>query len=169
MHQSIDELSSCIEIIIKLEPSSIDIRILLELLEGIFPFFYAIAVFISNISLVVGGIIFLLDSREDNGKEMVFRSIFVIFTFFFIFKGLSINNNMYIKEIDSIEIIGTFILLYVLFSFAALSLIMLIVNCGLYLIDPAPKNLRGIKKSAICIFAVLLPLGFNFPTLPNWR
>ncbi len=71
-------------------------------------------------------------------------------------------------EISNIEALGSFILLYLLFSLAALSLIMLIVNCGLYMINPTPKNMKGIKKSVICIFAVILPLGLHFPTLPNW-
>ena len=141
---------------------------ILDFFEGFFPFFYAIAIFISNISLIVGGIIFLLDSREDNGKEMVFRSLFVIFIFLFVFKGLSVNNELYVEEISNIEALGSFILVYLLFSLCALSLIMLIVNCGLYVLNPSPKNAKGIKKSVICIFAALLPLGFNFPTLPRW-
>jgi hypothetical protein len=55
---------------------------ILGFFEEIFPLFYAIAVFVSYISLVVGGITFLLDSRDENGKEMIFRSLIVIFTFF---------------------------------------------------------------------------------------
>ncbi|MHA1112723.1 MAG: hypothetical protein ACTSRE_16660 [Promethearchaeota archaeon] len=145
-----------------------DFPSILDFFAEIFPFFYAIAVLISNTSLIVGGIIFLLDSRENNGKEMIFRSLIVIFIFFFIFKDLSINSELYNVEITNIEILGSFILLYLLFSLAVLSLIMLIVNCGLYMINPTPKNVKGIKKSVICIFAVLLPLNFHFPTIPSW-
>ena len=142
---------------------------ILSFFAGILPFFYVIAVIISNLSLVLGGIIFLLDSREDNGKEMIFRSLIVIFIFFFIFKGLSVNSDLYNVEISNIELLGSFILLYLLFSLAALALIMFFVNCGLYMINPTSKNIKGIKKSVVCIFAVLLPLGLHFPTVPIWR
>ncbi|MHA1512463.1 MAG: hypothetical protein ACTSRJ_00145 [Candidatus Hodarchaeales archaeon] len=135
---------------------------------GILPFFYVIAIMITNSSLVLGGIIFLLDSRENNGKEMIFRSLIVITIFFFIFKGLTVNSDLYNVEISNIELLGTFILLYLLFSLAALALIMFFVNCGLYMINPNSKNVKGIKKSVVCIFAVLLPLGLHFPTFPIW-
>ena len=168
MHQSLISLIPLGLLILRFEIPPENLPSILGFFTEILPFFHAIAVIISNTSLVVGGIIFLLDSREDNGKEMIFRSLSVICIFYFIFNGLSINNDLYYMEISNIEALGSFILLYLLFSLAALSLIMLIANCGLYMINPTPKNMKGIKKSVICIFAVLLPLGLHFPTLPNW-
>ena len=168
MHQLMTNLYPHTILVYRIDALPEDFQSILSFFEEIFPLFYAIAVFISYISLVVGGITFLLDSRDENGKEMIFRSLIVIFIFFFIFKGLFMNYETYDAEISNIEVLGSFILLYLLFSLAALSLIMLIVNCGLYMINPSPKNKKGIKKSVICIFAVLLPLGFNFPTLPIW-
>ncbi len=155
-------------LVIRFDSLSGNFQGILDFFGGILPFFHTIAVFILNISLIVGGITFLLDSREENGKEMIFRSLIVIFIFLFTFKGLSIDYELYDAEISNIEVLGSFIILYLLFSFAALSLIILIVNCGLYVITPTPKHIKAIKKSVICIFAVLLPLGFNFPTLPSW-
>lgn len=168
MHQSIISLIPFSIIVFRFEILPENFPSILGFFADIFPFFYAIAVITTNISLVVGGIIFLLDSREDNGKEMIFRSLFAILIFFSIFNGLSINNDLFNVEISNIEAFSSFILLYLLFSLAALSLIMLIVNCGLYMMNPTPKNVKGIKKSVICIFAVLLPLGLHFPTLPRW-
>ena len=82
-----------------------DFQSILSFFEEIFPLFYAIAVFISYISLVVGGITFLLDSRDENGKEMIFRSLIVIFIFFFIFKGLFMNYETYDAEISKLWVI----------------------------------------------------------------
>lgn len=168
MYYSITCLIPYSRLIFRFEMLPENFPTILDFFAEIMPFLYAIAVIISNTSLVVGGIVFLLDSREDNGKNMIFRSLVVILLFLYVFKDLSINNGMYNAEIDNIEAVGSFILLYLLFSLAALSLILLIVNCGLYMVNPCSKNVKGIKKSVICIFAVLLPLGLHFPTLPNW-
>ena len=168
MHHHIISLIPFSILVFRFETLQEDSLGVLGFFAGILPFFYSIAVIITNLSLILGGIIFLLDSREDNGKEMIFRSLFVISIFSFIFKGLSVNNDLFFEEISNIELLGSFILLYLLFSLAALALIMFIVNCGLYMINPNPKNVKGIKKSVVCIFAVLLPLGLHFPTLPIW-
>jgi hypothetical protein len=143
MHQRITTLYLCSILFVRVDALPGKFHGILDFFEAIFPLFYAIAVFISYISLVVGGITFLLDSRDENGKEMIFRSLTVILIFFFIFKGLFMNYNKYRVEISNIEVLGSFVLLYSLFSLAALSLIMLIVNFGLYMINPSPKNKKG--------------------------
>ncbi len=168
MHHSIISLIPISIIVIRFEILNENFPSFLGFFAGILPFFYVIAVIISNSSLVLGGIIFLLDSRVDNGKEMIFRSLIVISIFFFIFKDPSVNSDLYNVEISNIELLGSFILLYLLFSLAALALIMFFVNCGLYMINPTSKNVKGIKKSVVCIFAVILPLGLHFPALTIW-
>ena len=168
MHHSIISLIPISIIVIRFEILNENFPSFLGFFAGIFPFFYVIAVIISNSSLVLGGIIFLVDSGVNNGKEMIFRSLIVISIFFFIFKDPSVNSDLYNVEISNIELLGSFILLYLLFSLAALALIMFFVNCGLYMINPTSKNVKGIKKSVVCIFAVILPLGLHFPTLPIW-
>ena len=142
---------------------------ILDLLGEIIPLLYTVALITTNIALILGGLIYLLDSRDENGKEMVFRSLICNIIFIFIFDGTISTNSIFSSQIAGIEKLGSFILLYLLYSFAALSIIMLVTNCGIYLINPTPKTVTGIKKSIICIFAVLLPLGFNFPSLPTWR
>ena len=152
-----------------IERISDDFANILSFLGEILPFFYTIAVIVTNISLILGGLIYLLDSQEKNGKEMIFRSLSMIFLFIFIFNDIIFTNNSLSNDLGGIEELGSYILLYLLYSFATLSLIMFIVNCGLYLINPNPKTVKGIKKSIVCIFTALLPLGFNFPSFPTWR
>ena len=142
---------------------------ILGFLGEILPLFYTISIMITNISLILGGLIYLLDSREENGKNMIFRSLFILFLFIFIFKDSSILDNSLHNPYQEIEELGSFILRYLLYSFTTLSLIMFLANCGFYLLNPNHKTAKGIKKSVLCIFAAMLPLGFNFPTLPVWR
>ena len=60
-----------VDLIKELEVFSYEI---MDFFSLIFPLFLDIAIIAVNLSLISGGIIYLLDYNEENGKKMVFRS-----------------------------------------------------------------------------------------------
>ena len=134
----------------------------------IFPFFHALALTVINISLLAGGIIYLLDERDENGKEMIIRSVIMFILYIFIFNDASLQDNTNLKDFEQLEVLTSFISLYLLFILAVLALIIFIGTCGLYIINPNPKLIEKMRKSLICFFAVIIPLGINFPNIPQW-
>ena len=140
-----------------------------SLFVEVLPFLYALAIIISNLSLILGGITYLLDEKEVNGKRMIIRSLSIILLFIFIFNDVSLKNSLNSTNYEQLENFASFISMYLVFILATLSLIYLIGNCGLYLINQERIFIKNIKKSIICLLVVILPLGIHFPEFPSWK
>ncbi|MHA1978092.1 MAG: hypothetical protein ACW98F_00490 [Candidatus Hodarchaeales archaeon] len=141
----------------------------ISLFIEVLPFLYALAIIISNLSLILGGITYLLDDREENGKWMIIRSLSIITLFIFIFNDITLENNFNSTNYEQLETFTSFISMYLVFILATLSLIYLIGNCGLYLINQERIFIKNIKKSIICLLVIILPLGKHFPEFPTWK
>jgi hypothetical protein len=141
---------------------------LIDFFAEIFPYLHALVLIVINFSLITGGIIYLINERGENGKNMTMRAVAMFLLYYFIFNDSLIQHRSILSEYAQIEHLTTFISLYLLFILAALSLIILIGTCGLYIISPDPSLLRQIRKSLLCFLAVIVPLGINFPQIPKW-
>ena len=142
---------------------------IIGLFVEVLPFLHVIALLISYLSLILGGITYLLDEREENGKKMIIRALSIITLFIFIFNDFSPKNNMNSPNLEQLESFTSFISMYLVFILATLSLIFLIGNCGLYIINPEKNFVKNIRKSIICLLVVIIPLGNNFPNFPTWK
>ncbi len=141
----------------------------ISLFVDVIPFLYAIAVVISNISLIIGGLTYLLDEKEENGKWMIIRALSVIGLFMFIFNDTSLKNSLHSTNYAQLEAFTSFLSMYLVFIFATLSLIYFTGNCGLYLLNQEKIAVKNIKKSIFCLLLVILPLGNHFPEFPKWK
>ncbi|MHA2106516.1 MAG: hypothetical protein ACW99R_02250, partial [Candidatus Hodarchaeales archaeon] len=142
---------------------------IIGLFVEVLPFLYALAIIISNLSLILGGITYLLDEREENGKWMIARALSIITLFIFLFNDVSLMERINSTRFDQIETFTSYISMYLLFILATLSLIYLIGNCGLYLMNQERNFVKNIRKSIICLLVVILPLGNHFPQFPVWK
>ncbi len=140
----------------------------INLFTEIIPILYTIAIILSNISLILGGLTFLFDEREENGKKMIFRALTIILVFIFVFNDVSTTSLFSSTEYEQLESFTSFISMYLVFILATLSLIFLIGNCGLYLINQERVYVKNIRKSILCLLVVILPLGNHFPKFPIW-
>jgi ABC-type sulfate transport system permease component len=100
---------------------------------------------------------------------MVFRSFVVLMLLIFLFNPQSDESSPFLGSLEDFIILASYLTSYLLFIFAALSLIIFIANLGLYLVASDRNRLNIIKKSCFCLVCVLLPLGFQFPNMPLWR
>ncbi|WP_455143676.1 hypothetical protein [Candidatus Hodarchaeum mangrovi] len=137
-------------------------------LEFILPILIILAFATSNIALILGGITYLVDYNEENGKRIIARSLIVLILIMNIFTYQMNNKQSENEYLSDIVPITSYITSYLLFTFAALSLIVFIGNLGLFLIEADLKRKKSLKKSIICLLCVLLPIGFKFPKMPIW-
>ena len=141
---------------------------IISVLEIILPVLIVLAFAITNIALIFGGITYLVDYNEENGKMIIFRSLIVLIIIINIFNDFNDNNQPKNVLFSDIIPISSYITSYLLFTFGTLSLIIFIGNLGLYLIEADYRRKKNLKKSIICLLCVLLPLGFQFPRMPVW-
>jgi len=141
---------------------------IISILESILPVLIILAFVTSNIALIFGGITYLVDYNEENGKRIIFRSLIVLILMMNIFPYPLDNEQPETGIQTDIIPITSYITSYLLFTFGALSLIVFIGNLGLFLIEADLKRKKNLKKSIICLLCVLLPLGFKFPKMPIW-
>ena len=100
---------------------------------------------------------------------MILRSLAILTLLIFIFDPNFPNSFVVSEPLKELQFLTTFITSYLLFIFAALSLIVFLGNLGLYMISADTKRIKTLKKSIICLICVILPLGFQFPNMPSWR
>ncbi len=141
---------------------------LIGLFSLIFPVLLNVAIVTVNLTLISGAIIYLLDYNEENAKKMIFRSFIVLILLISIFNLNFPNPSVVAEPFKGFQSLTSFITSYLLFIFAALSLIIFIGNLGLYLIGSDSKRIKNLKKSAFCLVCIILPLGFQFPNMPLW-
>ncbi|MFX0122320.1 MAG: hypothetical protein ACFFAE_01695 [Candidatus Hodarchaeota archaeon] len=141
----------------------------IELISSLFPFLLSVTIVTLNLSLISGAIVYLLDYDEKNGKMMILRSFTILMLLIFIFNPNFPNSFVPTEPFKEFQFLTSFITSYLLFIFAALSLIVFLGNLGLYMISSDTKRVKGLKKSIICLICVILPLGFQFPNMPLWR
>lgn len=141
---------------------------LIAFFSQIFPIFLNITIVMVNISLISGAIIYLLDDNNENGKAMIMRSFLVLIILISIFNQNYPNLTTITEPFEGFQSLTAFITSYLLFVFAALSLIIFLGNLGLYIISSNTKRIRNLKKSAFCLICIFLPLGFQFPNMPIW-
>ena len=141
---------------------------LIELFSSIFPVLLSITIVTVNISLISGAIVYLLDSNEENGKMMILRSLVILLIVIFIFNPNFPNSTVVMEPFEGFRPLTSFITSYLLFIFAALSLIVFLGNLGLYIIVSDSKRIKNLKKSVFCLICIILPLGFQFPNMPLW-
>lgn len=141
---------------------------LISFFEEIFPYLHSVTIMICTISLLIGGIIYLLDENEKNGKKTIFRSLIMLILYILIFKDIFLQLNINIREFEQLQSLSSYISFYLLFILASLSLILFIGTCGLYVISPNSKLVERMRKCIICFLAVIIPLGINFPKFPQW-
>lgn len=146
---------------------------IIQILDGLklsihsfFPITLPLAVFMVNITLIIGAILYLLGYNEENGKRMIIRAGALTFLLYFLFNVLSFTELN--EPIQGFKNFATFVTSYLLFLFAAFSLIFFIGNLGLYLISPTSAQKRILKKSLLCLLCCLIPLGLQFPDMPRW-
>ncbi len=135
--------------------------------ETIFPYILGIAFIITNICVIIGAITYLIDEREYQAKQMIFRSIITLTLLTMVFSNDELSFIMNSGFLGEIESLYYFVLMYLLFILAALALILFIASCGLYLIDSNSKYSKYMSKSIICLIMVLVPTGMNFPSFPK--
>lgn len=126
----------------------------------------SVAIIILNLSLLYGGIMYLLDSYGRNGRMMVIRSVVMFLLLVSLFSPSYDPVSFNFKRLADIFHLISFFLAYFLFMFAALALILFIGNLGFYLLFSHPRRSDGLKRSGFCLLCVLLPLGFQFPGFP---
>lgn len=141
---------------------------LIELFSSIFPVLLSITIVTVNVSLISGAIVYLLDSNEENGKMMILRSLVILLILISIFNPNFPNSTVVMEPFDGFQLLTSFITSYLLFIFAALSLIVFLGNLGLYIIASDSKRIKNLKKSVFCLICIILPLGFQFPNMPLW-
>lgn len=139
-----------------------------KFLSFVFPVLLSIAFVTVNFSIISGAIIYLLDYNEENGKIMVLRSLVILLLLIILFDINYLNSIIVMKPLNEFQSITSFIISYMLFILATLSLIIFIGNLGLFLISGDFNRKKTIKKSFICLVCILLPLGFQFPNMPVW-
>ena len=148
-------------------------KLVIEVLSRLFPILLCVAIFVVNLSLITGAIIYLIDNRDDyNGKVMIQRSFIILCVIYIVFNPSSPNSINIVEPFDGFHLFTTFITSYLLFIFAALSLILFIVNLGLYTVYTSQISrinvVYRLKRCGICLICVILPLSFNFPNMPIW-
>ncbi len=148
-------------------------KLVIEFLSRLFPILLCVAIFVVNLSLITGAIIYLIDNyNEYNGKVMIQRSFIILCVIYIVFNPYSPNSINIVEPFDGFHLITSFITSYLLFIFAALSLILFIVNLGHYLVYTSPISrlnaVYRLKRCGICLICVILPLSFNFPNMPIW-
>lgn len=126
----------------------------------------SVAIIILNISLLYGGIVYLLEFDGRNGKIMVIRSVVVFLLLISLFSPAYDPVTFNFRYLDNIFPLISYILAYLLFIFAASALILFIGNLGFYLLSSHPRKGEGLKRCGFCLLCVLLPLGFQFPKFP---
>ena len=131
-----------------------------------FPVTLPLAVFMANLTMIIGAISYLLGYNEDNGKRMIFRAVALSILLYFLFNVLSFTELN--EPFQGFKKFAIFVTSYLLFLFAAFSLIYFIGNLGLYLINPTSAQKRILKKSFLCLLCCLIPLGLQFPDMPRW-
>ncbi|MHA2243923.1 MAG: hypothetical protein ACXADY_03055 [Candidatus Hodarchaeales archaeon] len=141
---------------------------IIELFSSIFPVSLSIAIVTVNISLISGAIVYLLGSSEENGKMMIFRSLVILLILISIFNPNFPNSTVVMEPFEGFQPLTSFLTSYLLFIFAALSLIVFLGNLGLYIIESDSKRIKNLKKSVFCLICIILPLGFQFPNMPLW-
>jgi hypothetical protein len=134
----------------------------------IFPFLLSLTIVIINISLIWGGITFLLNFNEKDGKMMIIRSFAVLVLVTYLFKPSNSSHIEFLRLSNDLLNLTFFITSYLLFIFAALSIITFIGNLGLYLLSSNSKRIDNLKKSTLCFICAILPLGLQFPFMPVW-
>ena len=137
-----------------------------DILSELFPVLLNIAIVVANLSLLTGAILYLLENNEENGKKMIKRSLITSSIIFLIFTPYSSNKITINEPFEGFQIFTSFITSYLLFVFAALSLLLFIGNLGLYLLSTNVNTANQLKKSFFCLICVILPLGFQFPNMP---
>jgi hypothetical protein len=140
--------------------------LIIGILSELFPFLLNIAIVVVNLSLITGAILYLLEDNEENGKKMIKRSLITCAIIFLIFTPYSSNSISITEPFEGFQFFTSFITSYLLFVFAALSLILFISNLGLYLLSANKNTTNHLKKSFFCLICVILPLGFQFPNMP---
>ncbi len=140
-----------------------DIR---SFIHKIFPVTLTLAIFMVNLSFIIGAILYLLDYDELNGKKMLFRSAILSILLFFVFNVYTFTELE--EPFQGFEKFASFITAYLLFIFAALSLILFLGNLGYYLLSPNPSQKRILKKTLFCLLCTFIPLGLQFPAMPKW-
>lgn len=143
--------------------------IITEILSELFPVLLNIAIVVTNLSLLTGAILYLLENNEENGKKMIKRSLITNSIIFLIFTPYSSNTLTINEPFEGFQIFASFITSYLLFIFAALSFILFIGNLGLYLLSTNVNTTDQLKKSFFCLICVILPLGFQFPNMPSLK
>jgi hypothetical protein len=141
---------------------------IIDFFSTLFPYLLSISIAILNISFICGGINYLLDYNEENGKLIIIRSFILLLLIFFIFNPSSSESTIFTDSLEGFRELISFITSYLLFIFAALSLIMFIINLGLLFTIYDYKRVKKIKKCVLCLLCTLLPLGFQFPSMPSW-
>ncbi len=136
------------------------------ILSELFPVLLCIAIAVANLSLITGAIFYLFETKEDNGKKMIKRSLITCSILFLIFNPYSTNSITITEPFEGFQLFVSFLTSYLLFIFAALSLIIFIGNLGLYLLSTNTNTTNQIKKSFFCLICVILPLSFQFPNMP---
>lgn len=140
--------------------------LILEILSHLFPILLCIAIVVTNLSLITGALLYLFEKNEDNGKKMIKRSLITYSIIFLIFNPYSSNSITITEPFDGFQFFASFLTSYLLFVFAALSLILFIANLGIYLLSANTNTTHQLKKSFFCLICVILPLGFQFPNMP---
>ena len=149
-------------------------KLVIGFLSRLFPILLCLAIFVVNISLITGAIKYLifLDLNDSNGKIMIQRSFIILCAIYIVFNPYSPESIIIVEPFDGFQSFIAFVTSYLLFIFAALSLILFILNLGLYLISTSPINrlnaIYRLKRCIICLICVLLPLSFSFPNMPIW-
>lgn len=126
----------------------------------------SLTIIIVNLSMLYGGIIYLLDFNGRNGRVMVIRSVVVFLLLFSLFSPSYDSVSFNFKHLADIFPLISIFISYFLFIFAALALILFIGNLGFYLLSSHPRRSDGLKRSGFCLLCILLPLGFQFPRFP---
>ena len=142
---------------------------LVKSFSSLFPILLGITIVTVNLSLISGAIVYLLDCNDDNGKMMILRSLTILILLISIFNPNFPNSTSVMEPFEGFLPLTIFLTSYLLFIFAALSLIVFLGNLGLYIIASDSKRVKNLKKSIFCLLCIILPLGFQFPNMPLWR
>ncbi|MHA2075024.1 MAG: hypothetical protein ACW97X_10420 [Candidatus Hodarchaeales archaeon] len=147
-------------------------KLVIDFLSRLFPILLCLAIVVVNLSLITGAIIYLLDNNEYNGKIMIQRSFIILCAIYMIFNPYSPGSLTIVEPFDGFQSFTSFVTSYLLFIFAALSMVLFILNLGFYLISTSPISrlnaIYRLKRCGICLICVLLPLSFSFPNMPIW-
>jgi len=140
---------------------------IISFFEIIFPYIHFLAIMVANLCVIIGALIYLIDDREYHGKQMILRSLLALIILTIVFSGNNTALVMNSEDLRMFESFYHFTLNYLLFILAALSIILFFASCGLFLIDSKSKYSKYMRKSIICLIAVLVPMGMKFPSIPN--